>query len=150
MRSDGMMAEKPGRQRDRGEQRFQMARRHGDDEPPDLAGGDLRQLVGQRLVVPIWLERRIRSYHAEGIIGEGHEIEHAVPHAGRRSADSRLQSGNSIVIACSPSASSAASSSISPARLSLERATAEAWTYQHRTPLDRAFAEAGCCFTSML
>src|ERR1700730_16910556 len=48
-----LVAEAPGRKRDRGEVRLQMARRQADDQPPDPAGAHRRQFRGDQLDMPV-------------------------------------------------------------------------------------------------
>ena len=69
-----VVAEIPGRQCDRSDDRFQMAGRHGDDQPLYIAGGDLRDLVSHRVDVPVRLKRGPRAKQIKHIIYERLEI----------------------------------------------------------------------------
>src|SRR5262249_44680483 len=56
----GVVPETPGRKGDRGQQRFQMARRQVDDQAADLALAHRSKLGGDHLKVPVWQKRRLR------------------------------------------------------------------------------------------
>jgi hypothetical protein len=71
----GLAPEAPGRKRDRAQQRFQVARRHIDDQPPGLALVHRGQLCGHHLDVPVHRERYERVELAEAALREGSEIE---------------------------------------------------------------------------
>ena len=65
-----MTSEEPGRQSHRCAQRFQHARRQGNDETAYVAASHLRQLFGHRFEVPVWLEDDAWPDHAEGKLGK--------------------------------------------------------------------------------
>ena len=64
----------PGRKGDRSQQRFEMARRQVDDQPPDLALADGGQLRRDHLEMPVHQERRLRVELAETALSEITEI----------------------------------------------------------------------------
>src|SRR5271166_1532152 len=71
----GPTPEAPRRKRDRAQQRLQVARRHIDDQPPDLTLVDRGQLCGHDLDVPVHRERHERVELAKTALCEGGEIE---------------------------------------------------------------------------
>ena len=71
----GPTPEAPRRKRDRAQQRLQVARRHIDDQPPDLALVHRSELGRHHLDVPVHRERHERVELAETALREGGEIE---------------------------------------------------------------------------
>jgi hypothetical protein len=67
-------AEKPGRQCHRCAQRFECARRQGDDQATNLSRRDLGQLFGDGLEVPIWLKSDAWPHDAEGELRKGGQV----------------------------------------------------------------------------
>src|SRR6266403_1701416 len=70
----GVMTEIPGRQRYRRDNRLEVARRDSDDQPLHLAGGDLRDLVGHRVDVPVRFEWRRWAKYAKHVVDKRPEI----------------------------------------------------------------------------
>src|SRR5437660_10680016 len=70
----GVMSQTPGRESDRGQQRFEMAGRQVDDQPSDLAVAHGGELGGDDFDVPARQERCLRVELAETALGEITEI----------------------------------------------------------------------------
>ena len=71
----GLTPEAPGRKRHRRHQRFQVARWHIDDQPPNPAFAHGGKLCRHDLDVPVHRERRQRVELAETALREGGEIQ---------------------------------------------------------------------------
>jgi len=69
-----LVAEAPGRKRDRGQVRLQMARRQVDDQPPDAARAHRRQFRRDELDVPVHRERGARVELAERARREARKV----------------------------------------------------------------------------
>jgi len=54
----GLVTETPGGKGDRDQMRLQVTRRHIDNQPPDLAGTQRRQLCAEELDMPVHQKRR--------------------------------------------------------------------------------------------
>jgi hypothetical protein len=70
----GIVAQAPGRKRDRGQQRLQMARRQVDDQAPDLALAYRGKLGGDDLDVPVHPQLGLRVELIKAARGEGGEV----------------------------------------------------------------------------
>ena len=71
----GPTPEAPGRKRDRAQQRFQVPRRHIDDQPPDLAPVHRGQLCRDDFDVPVHRQRHERVELAKALLREGGKIQ---------------------------------------------------------------------------
>ena len=70
----GIVPQTPRREGDRGQQRFQVARRQVDDEAPDLAAAQCRQFRGDDFDMPAHREAGARVELAETELCEADEI----------------------------------------------------------------------------
>ena len=70
----GITSEEPGRQSHRCAQRFQVSWRQGDDQTAYLAASHLRQFVGHRFEVPVWLEGDAGPDHAKSKLGKRRQV----------------------------------------------------------------------------
>jgi hypothetical protein len=68
------MAQAPGRKRDRGQVRLQVARRYVDDEAPDLAFAYRRELRGDDPEMPVRREIGLRVELDKSALGKPGEI----------------------------------------------------------------------------
>jgi hypothetical protein len=72
--SGGIVSQRPGRQRDRSAERFEVPRRNIDDETSDLATPHRFELRGQNLDMPVPQEPRVRIEFVEASLDEGDEV----------------------------------------------------------------------------